>query len=182
MRGILWLSEVTEQVLKLELAAVLTGYYSLCVGYKHHSYRHRTSCRVVGCTWGDTRISGHSLCPHRCADSLRCHGYMLLWLHETRQHYITACFAGVNRCCVCVSMCQLHVALHIQIQSLWFLASSNPGRHSQATPPLGVSLQMWAQPCSLFIQLRPSEVERGLEAHTETLLQWLGGNTQRHTR
>lgn len=102
MRGILWLSEVTEQVLKLELAAVLTGYYSLCVGYKHHSYRHRTSCRVVGCTWGDTCISGHSLCPHRCADSLRCHGYMLLWLHETRQHYITACFAGVNRCCVCV--------------------------------------------------------------------------------
>lgn len=47
------------------------------------------------------------------------------------------------------------------MQSLWSLASSNPGRHSQATPPLDVSLQMWAQPCSLFIQLRPSGTERG---------------------
>lgn len=57
---------------------------------------------------------------------------------------------------------------HIQMQSLWFLASSNPGRHSQATPPLGVSLQMWAQPCSLFIQLRPSEIGRGWKAHKGT--------------
>ena len=42
------------------------------------------------------------------------------------------------------------------MQLLWFLDSSNPGRHSQATPPLGVSLQMWAQPWSLFMQLMPS--------------------------
>lgn len=79
--------------LKLEPAAVLTGYYSLCVDYKHHSYRYRTSCRVGGCTWGDTCISGRSLCPHRCADSLRCHGYMSLPV----QHNIIALFAGGNR-------------------------------------------------------------------------------------
>lgn len=42
------------------------------------------------------------------------------------------------------------------MQLRWFLDSSNPGRHSQATPPLGVSLQMWAQPWSLFMQLMPS--------------------------
>lgn len=42
------------------------------------------------------------------------------------------------------------------MQLLWFLDSSNPGRHSQATPPLGVSLQIWAQPWSLFMQLMPS--------------------------
>lgn len=42
------------------------------------------------------------------------------------------------------------------MQSRWFSASSNPGRHSHATPPLGVSLQIWAQPWSLFIQFIPS--------------------------
>ncbi len=49
---------------------------------------------------------------------------------------------------------------HVQMQPRWFLANSKPGRHSQATPPLGVSLQMWAQPCSLFMQLRPSVKKR----------------------
>lgn len=52
------------------------------------------------------------------------------------------------------------IPAHLRMQSLWFLANSNPGRHSQATPPLGLSLQMWAQPCSLFIQLRPSGTEK----------------------
>lgn len=91
---------------------------------------------------------------------------------------------------MCVCVCNLvgvqvwsyiPAVKHVQMQPLWFLASSNPGRHSQATPPLGVSLQMWAQPCSLFIQLRPSGIERGREVHNETLLQWLTGYTQRHT-
>lgn len=65
---------------------------------------------------------------------------------------------------------------HVRMQSLWFLANSNPGRHSQATPPLGVSLQMWAQPCSLFIQLRPSEIGRGCEAHRGTHAKTLAGH------
>lgn len=69
----------------------------MCVDYKHRSYPCRTSCRAGGCTWGDTCISGRSLCPRRCADSLRCHGYTSLRFHETRQHDIIALFAGVNR-------------------------------------------------------------------------------------
>lgn len=32
--------------------------------------------------------------------------------------------------------------LYLQMQSLWFLASSKPGLHSQATLPFGASLQM----------------------------------------
>lgn len=50
----------------------------------------------------------------------------------------------------------LYASLYLQMQSLWFLASSNPGLHSQATLPLGASLQMWLQPWFVFMQLRPS--------------------------
>lgn len=151
----------TEQPFRRELAAQRTGCHSLCVDYTHPSYLNRPSCRVVGCTWGDTCISGRSPCPRRCADSPRCHGYTSLRLHETRQPSIIICR--------CETAGQLHGVVHVQIQSLWFLASSNPGRHSQATPPLGVSLQMWAQPCSLFMQLRPSEVEKDTQRQTLTL-------------
>lgn len=43
--------------------------------------------------------------------------------------------------------CSLHEGgLYLQTQSLWFLASSKPGLHSQATLPRGASLQMWLQP------------------------------------
>lgn len=47
-------------------------------------------------------------------------------------------------------------AIYLRAQSFWFGARSKPGLQSQATPPLGVSRQMWAQPWSLFMQLRPS--------------------------
>lgn len=46
---------------------------------------------------------------------------------------------------------------YIHVHAFWFLASSKPGRHSHDTPPLpGASLQMWAQPWSLFMQFIPS--------------------------
>lgn len=112
------------------------------------------------------------------ASSQVCWQPPLPWLHVTA---VTWTKKVLHHGAVLVRVCSAHVVGHVQIQSLWFLASSNPGRHSQATPPLGVSLQMWAQPCSLFIQLRPSEIGRGWEAHNEMLLRWLGGNTQRHT-
>lgn len=46
--------------------------------------------------------------------------------------------------------------IHLRVQSFWLGARSKPGLQSQATPPLGVSLQMWAQPWSLFMQFMPS--------------------------
>lgn len=45
---------------------------------KQWAYLHMTSCQVGGCIEGDTYILGHSLCHHRCAGSLHCHGYKLL--------------------------------------------------------------------------------------------------------
>lgn len=48
------------------------------------------------------------------------------------------------------------IFIYLHLQSFWFLASSKPGLHSQATPPLGVSRQMCAHPWSLFIQFIPS--------------------------
>lgn len=47
-------------------------------------------------------------------------------------------------------------SIYLRVQSFWFWARSKPGRQSQATPPLGVSRQMWAQPWSLFMQFIPS--------------------------
>lgn len=47
--------------------------------------------------------------------------------------------------------------IYLRAQSFWFGARSKPGLQSQATPPLGVSRQMWAQPWSLFMQFMPSE-------------------------
>lgn len=58
-------------------------------------------------------------------------------------------------------------SIYLRVQSFWFWARSKPGLQSQATPPLGVSRQMWAQPWSLFMQFIPSgkrqmrERERG---------------------
>lgn len=49
------------------------------------------------------------------------------------------------------------VPVYLRVQSFWFWARSKPGLQSQATPPLGVSRQMWAQPWSLFMQFIPSE-------------------------
>lgn len=48
-------------------------------------------------------------------------------------------------------------SVYLRVQSFWFWARSKPGLQSQATPPLGVSRQMWAQPWSLFMQFIPSE-------------------------
>lgn len=48
------------------------------------------------------------------------------------------------------------VSIYLRVQSFWFWARSKPGLQSQATPPLGVSRQMWAQPWSLFMQFIPS--------------------------
>lgn len=48
-------------------------------------------------------------------------------------------------------------SIYLRVQSFWFWARSKPGLQSQATPPLGVSRQMWAQPWSLFMQFIPSE-------------------------
>lgn len=47
-------------------------------------------------------------------------------------------------------------SIYLRVQSFWFWARSKPGLQSQATPPLGVSRQMWAQPWSLFMQFIPS--------------------------
>lgn len=47
-------------------------------------------------------------------------------------------------------------SIYLRVQSFWFGARSKPGLQSQATPPLGVSRQMWAQPWSLFMQFIPS--------------------------
>lgn len=47
-------------------------------------------------------------------------------------------------------------SIYLRAQSFWFWARSKPGLQSQATPPLGVSRQMWAQPWSLFMQFMPS--------------------------
>lgn len=52
------------------------------------------------------------------------------------------------------------IFIYLHLQSFWFLASSKPGLHSQATPPLGVSRQMCAHPWSLFIQFIPSVKKR----------------------
>lgn len=47
-------------------------------------------------------------------------------------------------------------SIYLRVQSFWLWARSKPGLQSQATPPLGVSRQMWAQPWSLFMQFIPS--------------------------
>ena len=57
-------------------------------------------------------------------------------------------------------------SIYLRVQSFWFWARSKPGLQSQATPPLGVSRQMWAQPWSLFMQFIPSgkRQTRGISA------------------
>lgn len=44
----------------------------------------------------------------------------------------------------------------LHLQSFMLRVSWNPGRHSQAMPPFWVSLQMWAQPWFLSMQVGPS--------------------------
>ena len=58
-------------------------------------------------------------------------------------------------------------SIYLRVQSFWFWARSKPGLQSQATPPLGVSRQMGAQPWSLFMQFIPSgkrEIRQGVGA------------------
>lgn len=55
-----------------------------------------------------------------------------------------------------VGMSDPFASIYLRVQSFWFWARSKPGLQSQATPPLGVSRQMWAQPWSLFMQFIPS--------------------------
>lgn len=134
-------------------------------GGRRCSHLYTTSCQAGGCTWGDTCISGRSPCPRSCAGSLRCHGCKSLRVTCSHKHRNKdqRSLGGIElRVCWGWSADK-----HVQVQPLWFLASSNPGRHSQATPTLGVSLQMWAQPCSLFIQLRPSGTQREGERCTQ---------------
>lgn len=152
-----------------------TGCDSLCVDYKHHSYLNKPSCQVVGCTWGDTCISGRSPCPRRCADSPRCHGYTLLRLHETRQPYIIALFAGVNRwsaafCCARTDTVSLVPG---QLETRTTLAGHAP------------SGCLFADVGTAMLLIHTAEAPwgrgRGLEANTGTPTA-TGLNTQRLTR
>lgn len=84
----------------------------------------------------------------------------LPWLQVTMQQNINSVTSTAPVRCSVVFLSLMVDDSHVRMQPRWFLASSKPGRHSQATPPLGVSLQIWAQPWSLFMQLRPSVRKR----------------------